>query len=166
MSLSTLIMWLYQWSLPIIHKVEKDMACLSSFFIGLRISCPGFRPCTMDWGLPDQSLIRKLYYRQAYRPVLQMHFLNWCFFFLMTLAFVELLKKLAKNIIVQINQQCTFPSSYTHIFIKCNIATGKVDSNDESFSPWTDHHVNRPAFLLSASGPQFILEQTRASRKS
>ena len=161
-------MWSYQWSLPIIHKIEKSMACLASFLIGPRNSCPGFRPCTMDCGFPDQSLIRKLYYiDKPTGHALQMHFLNWCFFFPNDSWFGELLKKkLAKNIIVQINQQCTFPSSYTHIFINFNIATGKVDSNYESFSPWADHHGNRSTFLLSVSGPQFILEQTRASRKS
>lgn len=147
---------------------RKEHGLFSQLFIGPRNSWPGFRPCTMDWGFPDQSLIRKLYYRHAYRTCLTDAFSQLMFLLpkWLLIWWVAKKKKLAKNIIVQINQQCTFPSSYTHIFINFNIATGKVDSNYESFSLWTDHHGNRSTFLLSVSGPQFILEQTRASSKA
>jgi hypothetical protein len=56
------------------------------FFIGL-LSLVSYRtqhhqptwmaPSTMGWTLLNQSLIKKLYYRLDYRPVLWKHFLNW-----------------------------------------------------------------------------------------
>lgn len=168
MSLSTLIMRSYQWSLRIIHKIEKSIACLASFLQDPQELLPWVQTMYNGLGLPrsvtnQKTVLQTSLQDMPYRCIFSTDVSSSQ----MTLAFVELLKKkLAKNIIAQINQQCTFSSSYTHIFINFNIATGKVDSNYESFSPWTHHHGNRSTFLLSVSGPQFVLEQTRASRKA
>jgi hypothetical protein len=51
------------------------MACSTCFLIEPRTTCPGMSPPTMGWALLHQSLIKKMFYKLAYSPILR-HFLN------------------------------------------------------------------------------------------
>ena len=67
------------------------LACSECFHIEPRTISPGVAPSSMDWALPQQSLIKRTHNRLAYSLIL------WEAFFsievpssLMTLAYVEL----------------------------------------------------------------------------
>jgi hypothetical protein len=47
------------------------------FFIQLKTNFLGMAWPTMSWVLAYQSLIKKMFHRLAYRPILWSHFLNW-----------------------------------------------------------------------------------------
>lgn len=54
------------------------LPCLAQpAFLEARSTSPRVAPPTMDWALPDQSLIKILPYRFAYSQILWRHSLNW-----------------------------------------------------------------------------------------
>lgn len=50
--------------------------CSSCSFVQLRTSVLGMAWPTMSWALAYQSLIKEMFHRLAYRPILWSHFLN------------------------------------------------------------------------------------------
>lgn len=48
-------------------------ACFACLVMSSRAACPGVAPLQMSWALPHQTLIKKMHYRLASRPIQGRH---------------------------------------------------------------------------------------------